>query len=608
MRIKSFMNSANVIIILALMLAGCKKSDSTFQIQSDLSVQMTADNNTPEVGGNITFTITVSNAGPSSSTGIVVKDELPSGYTLVSATPSVGTWTDPNWNISTLENAGTATLVIVAKVKPDGVYGNTATITGTEPDPSEANNTTPEVPSSLLVPQASVVNSFIWNGLHDYYLWSDKVAKLKSSNFSNQEDLNKYLNKYTNPQNLFGDLLYRPDTIDRWSFMVDNSKTIDDWISGTSKTMGYDFMLGYIGSSNDLFGFVRYVYANSPAEQAGVKRGDIFLTVNNQQLNISNYQTLLFNTDTYTLGFATISNNKISPNGKTLSMTAIEMQENPIHKDTIFTYNNQKIGYLVYNGFNADFDFQLNDVIKTFKDANINQMVLDLRYNGGGSVQSSIYLASMLYGPNTNQVFSVSSYNSGLQSYFIQTYGQAALSDKFVSKIDATDTHAEAAINSLNLSKIYIIVSDYTASASELLINGLRPYMNVVVVGINTEGKYTGSMTIQDWDDQGNVNPNDPWVMQPIVVKFSNSQGVTDFVDGLTPTIQAEEDYKHLKQFGDPNEDLLKVVLADISGVPITAKTLKSAGMEVKKVADSNDFKPHSSEMYINPLIKKAIQ
>ncbi|MFA5326187.1 MAG: S41 family peptidase [Prolixibacteraceae bacterium] len=459
-----------------------------------------------------------------------------------------------------------------------------------------------------VIPEASIVNTFVWNGLHDYYLWTDKVENLTNTGYANKDTLNKFLNKYSDPQQLFNSLLYRPDTIDRWSFMVDDSQTIDDWISGISKTMGFDFMLGYIGSSNDLFGFVRYVYADSPAEQAGIKRGDIFLTVNNQQLNVSNYQQLLFNTETYTLGLATFANNTISPNGKTVTMTAIEMQENPINKDTIFTYNNQKIGYLVYNGFNADFDFQLNDVIKTFKDANIDQMVLDLRYNGGGSVQSSIYLASMLYGTDVTKIFAKAQYNSGLQAYFVQEYGQAALTDKFVSKIDATDTHAEAAINSLNLSKIYIIVSDYTASASELLINGLRPYMNVVVVGINTEGKYTGSMTIQDWDDQGNVNPNDPWVMQPIVVKFANSQGVTDFVEGLTPNITAKENYKNLKPFGDPNEDLLSVVLADISGEPVLAKTLKSAGIQITKVADSRDFKPHSNEMYINPLNKKAIQ
>jgi len=453
-----------------------------------------------------------------------------------------------------------------------------------------------------IIPQASEVNSFIWNGLHDYYLWNSKVTNLTNTQYSHKDSLNRFLNKYTDPQELFTSLLYQYEVVDKWSFLVDDSKTINDWISGISKTMGYDFMLGRIGSAGDLFGFVRYVYKNSPAEKAGLKRGDIFLKINDQQLTVSNYQSLLFNTETYTLGFATITDRTITPIDKTMTMTAIEMQENPIHKDTIFTYNNQKIGYLVYNGFNADFDIQLNTVIKKFKDANIDQMVLDLRYNGGGSVQSSIYLASMLYGTDNTKIFAKAQYNSELQAYFVKEFGAAALNDNFVTTIAATDKNAETLIHSLNLQKIYIIVSDNTASASELLINGLKPFMNVKVVGINTVGKYTGSMTIKDWNENGDVNPKHDYAMQPIVVKYANSAGVTDYVDGLTPDIIAEEDIANLLPFGDPNEKLLSVVLADMKGIPVTSMVLKSAQIGLKKVADSRDFKPFANEMYINPV------
>ena len=466
------------------------------------------------------------------------------------------------------------------------------------------DSTPTPTPEPVVIPEASVVNSFIWNGMHDYYLWTSQVQTLNSAKYQNKDSLNLMLNKYTDPQKLFSSLLYRPDTIDKWSFMVDNSQTIDDWISGTSTTMGYDFMLSYIGSSNNLFGFVRYVYKGSPAEQAGLKRGDIFITVNNQQLTVSNYQSLLFNIDTYTLGFATITDRTISPNNKTMSMTAIEMQEDPINKDTIFTYNNQKVGYLVYNGFNADFDLELNDVFKAFKDANIDQLVVDLRYNGGGSVQSAIYLASMIYGTDETKVFAKSKYNTTLQNYLVSTYGDSYLNDNFTSKIAASGSNPETPINTLNMKKVYFIVSDNTASASELLINGLKPYANVVVVGINTEGKYTGSMTVKDWDSNGNVNPNDPYVMQPIIVKFANSLGVTDFINGLTPDINAEEDIANLLPFGDPNEKLLSYVLADMSGTQVVSQTLKSAQIGIRKIVDSQQFKPHGNEMYINPKSK----
>lgn len=458
-------------------------------------------------------------------------------------------------------------------------------------------------PVPVVIPQANAVNTFVFSGLRDYYLWNGLVPNLSAEKYKDKDSLNAFLNKYTDPQVLFTSLLYKYKEIDKWSFLVDNSKKIDDWISGISKTMGYDFMLGRIGSSDNLFGFVRYVMKGSPAEAAGMKRGDIFLNVNDQQLTISNYQALLFATETYKLGFATITNNTISPSSRTVTMTAIELQENPINKDTIFIYNNQKIGYLVYNGFNADFDIQLDNVIKNFKDSKIDQMVLDLRYNGGGSVQSSIYLASMLYGTDATKVFAHAQYNTELENYFVGQYGSSALNDNFTSTITATAKNAETPIYSLNLNKIYIIVSNNTASASELLINGLKPYMNVKVVGINTEGKYTGSMTIKDWDANGVVNPNHSYAMQPIVVKYANSNGVSDFVNGIIPDIIAEEDIANLLPFGNPNEKLLSVVLADMKGVPITSMTLKSAQIGLKKVAESKDFKPFATEMYINPVM-----
>jgi C-terminal processing protease CtpA/Prc len=463
------------------------------------------------------------------------------------------------------------------------------------------------------IPEADVVNTFIWNGLHDYYLWNENVAGLTNSTYTKKDSLNAFLNKFTDPQKLFTSLLYKYEVVDKWSFLVDNYKTIDDWISGTSKTMGYDFRLVRLDQAGTLLGYVRYVYKNSPAEKAGVKRGNLFLKVNDQQLTVSNYQTLLFNTDTYKLSFASLTNGSFVLNNKTVNMTAIELQEDPINKDTVFVYSNQKIGYLVYNGFNADFDVQLNDVFRKFMDANIDQFVLDLRYNGGGSVQSSIYLASMIYGTDITKVFTKAQYNFGLQSYFVEKYGSEYLNSNFENTIAGTSSNAAATINSLHLKKIYIIVSDETASASELLINGLKPYMDVRVVGINTVGKYTASMTVKDWDVNGVVSTKHTYAMQPIVAKYANSLGVTDFVDGLTPNIVATEFSKTgitsaeltgILPFGDRNEKLLSYVLADISGIPVTSQTVKSAQVEFKNVASSHDFKPFVNEMYINPIKK----
>jgi carboxyl-terminal processing protease len=464
----------------------------------------------------------------------------------------------------------------------------------------------PPVPTTpVVIKEATDVNKFIYNGLKDYYLWVDQIPNLTAQKYTIKDSLNAFLNSHTDPGTLFTSLLYKYQTIDKWSFIVNDSTVIDNWIQGISETMGFDFMLAKIGTSDNVFGFVRYVYKGSPAEKAGVKRGDLFMQVDGQQLTITNYETLLFTKTTFKLSFATVSASVITLNGKSATMTAIQMQENPILLDTVLNVNNLKIGYLVYNGFNSDYDIQLNEVFKKFKDASIDNLVLDLRYNGGGSVQTAIYLASMIYGTNTSKVFIKSQYNAGLQAEIVSTNGAASLIDNFTDKILKTTTTPETPINTLNMSKLYVITSDNTASASELLINGLKPYLQVYSVGINTAGKYVASSTIKDWDTNGTVNPNDPWVMQPIVVKISNSAGVTDFVNGLTPDFSLEEDIVNLMPLGDQNETLLKAVLNNIQGLSQSSVALKSVKLGLNKVFDSQNNRPFSKQMFINHLKKK---
>ena len=456
----------------------------------------------------------------------------------------------------------------------------------------------------IVIKDATEVNKFVYNGLKDYYLWVDQVPNLIAQKYAIKDSLNAFLNTYTDPNNLFTSLLYKYHTIDKWSFIVDDSKVIDNWIQGISETMGFDFMLARIGTSDNVFGFIRYVYKGSPAEKAGLKRGDLFMKVDDQQLTVTNYQTLLFTKASYKLSLAVVSDNKIALNGNSVTMTAILMQENPIQLDTVLNVNNLKVGYLVYNGFNADYDIQLNDVFKRFKDAAIDRLVLDLRYNGGGSVQTAKYLASMIYGTATTKVFIKSQYNANYQAYVVSTDGAASLLENFTDKILKTATTAETPINTVNMSKLYVITSDNTASASELLINGLKPYLQVYNVGINTAGKYVGSFTIKDWDANGVVNPNNKWAMQPIVVKIANSAGVSDYVDGLVPDFSIEEDIVNLLPFGNPNETLLKAVLNNIKGLPPTAITLKSEKLGLKRIFDSQDNRPFSKQMYINQLRK----
>ncbi len=127
---------------------------------SDIAIVKTADTDTPNIGDNITFTLTVTNNGPDDDTSVVATDVLPAGYLEVSRTPSQGSWTGDDWNIGNLNNGASVTSTIVATVLSTGPYTNTATVTGVNDDPNLANNTSTFVvtPAGPLVIEPTVLD------------------------------------------------------------------------------------------------------------------------------------------------------------------------------------------------------------------------------------------------------------------------------------------------------------------------------------------------------------------------------------------------------------------------------------------------------------------
>jgi carboxyl-terminal processing protease len=375
------------------------------------------------------------------------------------------------------------------------------------------------------------VNDFIWKGLNLYYLWQADVPNLSDQLFKdNQPKLNAFLSKYPKPEDLF-DALRVDSKIDRFSWIVSDYRELEGMLQGTTKNEGVDFGL-YLKSSNsnEIFGWVRYIIPNSDASTKEIKRGDIFYGVNGTQLTVDNYQSLLLNAENYTLNLADFNNGAITPNGKSVILTKTELSENPISINKVIEVSGHKIGYLMYNGFYPGYDTQLNDAFGTLKSQGITDLVLDLRYNSGGSVQSATRLASMITGQFTDKVFSIQKWNSKINDYF-ESEDPDALKNLF------TNTVESAPLNSLNLTKVYILTTESTASASELVINGLKPYIEVVQIGDITTGKNVGSITIYDSPTFGkeNRNPKHYYAMQPIVFKIANADNFGEYYNGLTP-------------------------------------------------------------------------
>ena len=401
------------------------------------------------------------------------------------------------------------------------------------------------------------IGNFIYRGLNYFYLYKADTPELANDNFANQDELNTFLNSFETPESLFS-FLKSPQ--DRFSLLVDDYNVLEDALNGVSLNNGMEFGLVYYpdGSSN-VFGYIRYVLPGTDAASKNLERGMIFNSINGQQINDTNFSELL-SLNSYEIDLATFDGITITPTGESIALVKQQYTENPILIVETLTVQGQKIGYLMYNAFTRDFDAQLNAVFAQFKADGISDLVIDLRYNGGGSVETAIDLSSMVTGQFNNQVFVNEEWNADRQAEYASP------------KLFNNEIFTGEAINSLNLTKAYVLTTKRSASASELVINGLNPYINMMQVGDTTTGKYQASFLLYDAPapnfSKSQANPGHTYAMLPLVFKTSNVLGFTDYAEGLFPDIQLKENYTNLGILGDVNEPLLAAALNDILSIP----------------------------------------
>ncbi|WP_318308919.1 S41 family peptidase [Flagellimonas crocea] len=455
-------------------------------------------------------------------------------------------------------------------------------------------------------PTADVTaQDFMWKAMNLWYFWQGDVADLADTRFSTDAEYTAFLESYPDAENFFYSICNNHERIvgeetatDRFSFANEDYSELVSSLSGISQSNGLEFGLGLIGDSGDVFGFVQYIVPNSDASTKDIQRGEFFTRVDGTQLTVNNYRTLLFGENsTYTLGMATVSNNTISDSAKEVTLTKIENQiEDPILVAKTLDVNGTNVAYLMYNRFLSSFNEDLNDVFAQFKADGATELVLDMRYNPGGSVNTSRLLASMIYDTNTNNVYIKQQWNDKIQAEFSEEF----LTDYFASSTGSSP------INSLNLTRVFVIATGDSASASELVMNGLAPYMDVIHIGEVTSGKIEFSITLVDdpgnsfvynSDREGNINPQNSWGLQPLVGINTNAVGNSDYIDGLIPDIALSEDLTNLGVLGDPNEPLLARALEEISG--ISAKIDFTVEMPAENFDSSRMHTPLKDNMYL---------
>lgn len=457
-----------------------------------------------------------------------------------------------------------------------------------------------EVQEDNKVPESIQVQNFVWKGLNLYYLWQTDVPDLADNRFADQSDLNSFLSAYSDPKVLFQNLLNKPisqyptagEAIDRFSVIFSDYTQLEGILSGTTSNNGLEIGIYYKNNSlTEVFGVVKYVLPGSDAAAKNIRRGAIFYAIDGTSLNINNYRTLLAPTS-YTINLADYDGGNITPNGQSVLLTKSVLSENPVLVTNVIESGAHRIGYLMYNGFYPNYESTLNQAFAQLKSAGITELVLDLRYNSGGSIATATRLASMITGQFSGQLFAKEQWNAKVESY----YNARGWSQQFYDLYTTTLGNGEV-IESLRQNKIWILTSKATASASELVINGLKPYIQVIQVGDATVGKNVGSITLYDSPNfsKSGANTKHRYAMQPLVLKIVNKDGFGDYINGLEPDIEYKENLGQMGILGQADEPLLQKAIQNITG----AGRLGSIPFHVPKaIKDERIEVLMQSEMY----------
>lgn len=421
------------------------------------------------------------------------------------------------------------------------------------------------------------INQFIDENMSIYYFWNEEMPDI---NPENESDPEKYFNKLLKEE-------------DRWSFITDDYQNLVNYFAGIQKSTGYSLLPMYLEeNSNQVIAFIEYVHRNSPAEDAGLKRGDMIYKIDDQIMTDQNYSDLL-NRTIFDITLAEFdSNGNVNELSSDISIEAIELNMHPVIGTNVIDTLGHRIGYLAYSSFVANYDSALVNTLGWFKDEGVTEMVLDLRYNGGGSVASAALLADMLVpGGNTGNTFIQTVYNDLLMKAFEEEQEMTA---------DSFNITFEEHPNNLDLNNLFVLTTQSTASASEMIIYGLDPYMNIIQVGDTTVGKYYGSSTFSDED-------NHDWAIQPIILLSKNATDNINYLEGLKPDHKLRDLFYLFPPvpLGDPEEYFMAKTISLITGEPFIYEDLENSLKSAGKISDTRNNKlknklyPNRSEMWV---------
>lgn len=364
--------------------------------------------------------------------------------------------------------------------------------------------------------------------MKEWYYWYNLMPTVTKEN-------------YSDPYKLMDAMRYA--TLDRWSFVADYDQFVAEM---NGQFVGHGFR---IGVDNTGKARIAMIYNNSPLYSQGVRRGWIVKSINGTDIapllisgNTQAYNTVIGESK------AGITNLFIftKPDGTDMTVSSTKAT---FSVNSVLTYDTLRLssgitGHLVFESFINPSRTELATAFNYFKGNNVKDLILDLRYNGGGYLDIAQTLGSYI--------------------------GGNALAGQNFAKLTYNDKHPEqnqpfpfiSTAYSLGLTRLVVITTRNTASASEAVMNGLKPHLNVVSVGDTTNGKPTG---MNGWE------VGKKYFYWPVTFKMVNSQDQGEYFAGIAPAKLAPDDITH--DFSDRNEACLKEAISYLQAGHFTSKS-----------------------------------
>ena len=379
--------------------------------------------------------------------------------------------------------------------------------------------------------------------MQEWYLWNENLPDISSTNYSSANDY-------------FDDLLA---TNDRWSYIANLDDLLAYFENGTYTGYGLGFKF-----DSDNFLRVKLIFKDSPLYDEGIRRGWKLIQINEFEIpaesNNADENRILDELDKSTSEF--VFENEDGEQ-KTISASQKELDQNTVLKYEVYPYQGIQVAYLAFDSFLGKSEEELNEAFTYFKEQNATELVLDIRYNGGGSTYISNQLASLITG----------------NAFQNEIYSKTFHNDLQKEEYDRSEVFFEQS-SAYAFNRVFVITTSSTASASEMVINGLEPYMGeekVILIGSKTHGKPVGMYVFEE--EALNL------AIVPISFSITNKDDEGGYFEGIPVDLEISDDLSH--DFGDINESNFKAALDYIidGNFPVVtaAKALSTTEREFKK-------------------------